>query len=380
MGRQRSQIEVVERQITVVHHDMEVLLAELGMLILDLPQPVVADGSADLYHRLVQEKAKLDDCDARIENLKQIEQSLHDAHARIVQIKSSVKAHRQQLRVVYARIGVIVWEEATGHVLSPIIGNAVPRVFEMQQKVTSLKESHESTSQKVKQSSPIFRLPLKMQEAVIARRLARFTRGHEEFFVELGQAVAQASCIRHLHSAAAVSLDADYLTLTREIGVWEEELAVLQQQISSNKGKLEQAAGPATLERKLSELQGERNILSDLVRSLAVEYGTLVCSLENPWKSIAVHAELLRCYDQIRRHERIALQLNRQIDELKIEQEIGELVYLIEQDEERVAHLRQLIDQYSGQIEEIQKSIVHNREHIAELKRTLMLSLEREDI
>jgi hypothetical protein len=42
MGRQRSQIEVVERQITVVRHDMEVLLAELGMLILDLPQPVGA--------------------------------------------------------------------------------------------------------------------------------------------------------------------------------------------------------------------------------------------------------------------------------------------------------------------------------------------------
>ena len=93
MGRQRSQIEVVERQITVVRHDMEVLLADLGMLILDLPQPVVADGSVDLYHRLAQEKAKLDDCNARIENLKQIEQSLHDAHSRIAQVKESVKEH-----------------------------------------------------------------------------------------------------------------------------------------------------------------------------------------------------------------------------------------------------------------------------------------------
>ena len=180
MGRQRSQIEVVERQITVVRHDMEVLLADLGMLILDLPQPVVADGSVDLYHRLAQEKAKLDDCNARIENLKQIEQSLHDAHARIAQVKESVKAHRQQLRVVYARIGVIVWEEATSHVLSTIIKQTVPRVHEMQQKVVSLKQSHDSTSRKVKQSSLILRLPLKMQEAIIARRPCQFhpwTRG-----------------------------------------------------------------------------------------------------------------------------------------------------------------------------------------------------------
>ena len=45
MGRQRSQIEVVERQISVVDHDMEVLLAELGMHVLSLRQPVVTGDS-----------------------------------------------------------------------------------------------------------------------------------------------------------------------------------------------------------------------------------------------------------------------------------------------------------------------------------------------
>ena len=69
MGRQRSQIEVVERQIAVVDHDMEVLSAELGLHVLQLRQPVVSGDSAPAYKNLAKEKSILDDLDARILHL-----------------------------------------------------------------------------------------------------------------------------------------------------------------------------------------------------------------------------------------------------------------------------------------------------------------------
>ncbi|MGH0053292.1 MAG: hypothetical protein ACQ5SW_07890 [Sphaerochaetaceae bacterium] len=118
MGRQRSRIEVVERQISVVDHDMEVLFAELGMHVLSLRQPFITGDAKQAYQSLLVEKSALDDLDARILHLRQLGQSLQDASSRISKLKDMIDEHWKSLRVVFGRIGVIAWEEASSGVLS----------------------------------------------------------------------------------------------------------------------------------------------------------------------------------------------------------------------------------------------------------------------
>lgn len=175
-----------------------------------------------------------------------------------------------------------------------------------------------------------------------------------------------------------MDLDKEFRSLTRQKAVWEEEMSLLQQRIFSDRGKLEEVGVAGSIERKVQELQNQRKVQSQQVRRLAMNCGRAVCVLENPWKSGEVNAEILRCYDQIRRHERIRAQLEQRIAELKIEQQIGQIVAIVEQDEERILHLQQLIDQYNRQIEDIQRTIVGNREQIGALKKRLTSSLERE--
>lgn len=379
MGRQRSQIEVVERQISVVDHDMEVLLAELGMHVLSLRQPVVTGDSASAYQPLVKEKSVLDDLDARILHLQQIGQSLQDANTSIGTIRSKLTLHEQSLRVAYSRIGVIAWEEASSGVLSDAIRGILPKVNEMQDKVAALRAEKDSANRRSRESGSLFRIPLKMHEYIVSRRLDKYARGHEEFFVDTGKAIAEALAIRHLASSSAVSLDTEYHGLSQQIAAWKEELSLLQQQISEDKSRLEEVGVAGSVERKVIELQNSRKEQASLVSKLAVAYARTICLQENPWKMVEVNAETLRCYDQIRRHERIRGQLEKRIDELRIESTIGELVLLIEQDEERIMHIRQMIDQHNRQIEEIQRSIIQNREKIGEMKRSLASSLEREE-
>ncbi len=378
MGRQRNQIEVVERQISVVDHDMEVLLAELGMHILELRQPVLPDDAVPTYHHLSREKSVLDDMDARIENLRHIGQSLLDANARIATLKQSISGNESRLRIVYGRIGVIAWEEATSGVLSEIIRKELPLIDEMQAKVAALKQTKDTANMRSRESYRMLRLPFKLHELISARRLAKYSKGHEDFFIQIGGAIAAASSTNHLQSRSAMDLDKEFRGLTREISVWKEEMSLLQQRIFSDKGKLEEVGVAGSIERKVQELQNQRKGQSQQLHKLAVSCGRAVCSLENPWKSGEVNAEILRCYDQIRRHERIRVQLEQRIAELKIEQEIGEIVAIVEQDEERILHLQQLIDQYNRQIEDIQRTIVGNREQIGTLKKRLTSSLERE--
>lgn len=380
MGRQRNQIEVVERQISVVDHDMEVLLAELGMHILELRQPVLPDDAVATYHQLAQDKTILDDIDARIDNLRHIGQRLLDAHARISKLKQSITDHESRLKTVYGRVGVIAWEEATSGVLSDIIRKQLPLIDEMQAKVAALKQTKDTATLRSQESFRMLRLPFKLHEFVATRRLERYSKGHEEFFIQIGQSIASAASIKHLQSRAAMELEKEFRDLARDISVWEEELSLLQQRISSDKGKLEEVGVAGSIERKIQELQNQRKGQAEQVRRLAVDCGRAVCTLENPWKSQEVNAEILRCYDQIRRHERIRAQLVQRIAELKLEQEIGVLISLVEQDEERILHLQKLIDQYNLQIEDIQRTIVENREEIGKLKQRLTSSLEREGL
>lgn len=380
MGRQRSQIETVERQISVVDHDMGVLLAELGMHILALRQPVVAGDSVAAYQRLANKKSILDDFDARITHLQQLGQSLQDANVRIAQLKDLLAKQEKALKVIYGRVGVIAWEEASSGVLSDVIRKVLPDIEQMQEKVATLKRHKESVSRKSRESSSLFKLPLKLQEMVANRRLDRFARGNEDFFVQTGRAITQDASIRHLESRSAVDLDKEYHLLNQEMGAWREEMSLLRQRISKDKSSLEEVGVAGSVERKILELQNLRKVQADLVNRLAIEYGRMICDLDNPWKSVEVNAETLRCYDQIRRHERIRLQLERRIDDLQIEQQIGELIFLIEEDEERIGHLRQLIDQHNRQIEDIQKNIVQRREQIVGMKHTLAKSLEREEL
>jgi hypothetical protein len=329
---------------------------------------------------LAKEKSVLDDYDARILHMQQLGQSLQDANVRIAQLKELLANQEKALRLVYGRVGVIAWEEALSGALSDVIRKVLPDIDQMQQRAAALRQNKEIVSQKSRESSSLFRLPLKLQELIATRKLDRFARGHEEFFVQTGQIITTQASIRHLQSKAAVDLDNNYHTLNREIAVWREEMALLQQRISEDKTSLEEVGVAGSVERKIIELQNLRNSQAESVNRLAIEYGRMICALDNPWTSIDVNAETLRCYDQIRRHQRIRLQLEKRIGDLQIEQQIGELIFLIEEDEERIGHLRQLIDQNNRQIEEIQKNIVQRREQIVEMKHNLAKSLEREEL
>ena len=361
-------------------HDMEVLFAELGMHVLSLRQPFITGDAKQAYQSLLVEKSALDDLDARILHLRQLGQSLQDASSRISKLKDMIDEHWKSLRVVFGRIGVIAWEEASSGVLSEVVRAILPHIEEMQEKAAALRRTKETVSLKSRESPSVLRLPLKLREMLITRRLDRFAKTHEEFFINTGKDIAEALLIKHLGSGSAVELDTQYHKLTRDIAVWQEEKDMLRQRISKDKSSLEEVGVAGSVERKVMELQGLRKQQSETVTHLAIGYGKLICKMENPWKQVDVTAETLRCYDQIRRHERIRAQLQDRIGDLHLEQQIGELILLVEEDENRIAHLRQLIDQYSRQIEDIQKDIGHHREQIVDLKQTLAKNLEREEL
>ncbi|MGI6432970.1 MAG: hypothetical protein ACOXZ4_03800 [Sphaerochaetaceae bacterium] len=378
MGRQRSEIEVIEEHIQTVEQDVQLLLGELGMHALELGVPLNIEGSELLFASLAKEKSLLDALKQQTAHLKQIGSNLTDSNKGIRELKKTIAQTQKELQVVFSRIGVIAWEESVSGVLASELDTLLPSLHQRQQQIENLRAEQATLHAKSEQTKPVLNLPLKLRLLVLSHRFNTAVKENRAFFEEVGQLISQADALPLLVSSSAPQLHQEVNRLQSEIEMCHQEVTLLQQQITEQKGRLEEVGVSGSIERKVQELQQIGKERQQTVNQLAIGYGTIISESTEPWKGREIPPIMLTCYDQIARHQRIRKQLQKKIGELNIESEIGELVYLIEQDEERILHIRGMIDQHNRQIVDIQKTIGANREKIGSLKQALSASLEQE--
>jgi chromosome segregation ATPase len=380
MGRQRNQIDVVDRQIKVVDHDLSILLGEFGMHLLQRGAVEQESAAYSLYLHLFEAKQELDNLALRSTSLKEIAQNLQDLNAHIRKLRKEINGNEKAIMVIYARIGVIAWEEASNGVLDGAIKTLLPTIKERQHKITSLKKEQETYQERSSKANIFKKVALKVQSQLNNRRLKHYTKQDEDFYIEIGQKIAKENLIGLLASFSADTLQKEYAELLKEITQSKTEIELMEKEIQKAKNNLESEGIAGSIERKVQEVQQLEQEKSEVVKTLATKYAKYF--IENKSNSFEkdLNKKSYECYEQIKRHNRIKADLEKQKKELLIESEIGELIFLIEQDEERIGHINKTIDQYNQQIDEIKLSIGANREKIGKLKKALAVSLEQKDL
>ncbi len=376
MGRHRNQIEQIERQIGEVNHDIDLLFSDLSLHILTLESPVIIGDNHLPYQNLKQAKELLDDYERKIVLMQKLKEGVLDANGRIRRLKGLIKEKEEELNEVYGRLGVIAWEEASSGVLSSEIKRALPSIEERRILFNTVKAEQENKESKKRESHPLLKAPLQVNVLLSQWKINKLIRGNREFFTATGKVLADSDLTVALVSEKGPELEQRYGDLKGEIGVCQDEIASLKQHVAASQGSLEGIGVTGSVSRKLIELQTLKREQSQQVGRLAIAYGRFLWT-QGEWRSLSNEAEKL--YTQIERHEKVRGQLEKQIIELRLEEEIGDLIFLVDQDEERILHLRQTIEQYNRQIEEIQKAISLNREKIGILKRSLAESLSGEE-
>ncbi len=377
MGRHRNQIEQIERRISEVNHDIDLLLSDLALHLLTLETPIIVEGNLLPYQNLKQAKELLDEYERKIVLMQKLKEGVMDANGRIRRLKGLIKEKEEALNEVYGRVGVIAWEEASSGNLAEEIKEAFPLIEERHTYLNDLRRDQRANREKQESSHPLLRVPFQVNVLFYQWRLNKLARSNREFFTTSGMELANSNLIASLASDRKTELGQHYEDLKGEIAVCRDEIAALNQHVAASKGSLEGIGVTGSVSRKLVELQNMKREQSILVGRLAIAYGRSIWNQGEKWRSISEESE--RSYDQIERHEKIRGELEKKIVELRLEEEIGELVFLVEQDEERIFHLRQTIEQHNRQIEETQKAIALNREKIGALKRSLAKSLSGEE-
>jgi chromosome segregation ATPase len=380
MGRQRNQIDVVDRQIKVVDHDLSILLGEFGMHLLQREAIEQETTAHSLYLHLLEAKQELDNLALRSSSLKEIAQNLQDLNAHIRKLRKEINGSEKAIKVIYARIGVIAWEEASNGVLDGTIKTLLPTIKERQHKITFLKQEQENYQERSSEANIFKKVALKVQSQLNNHRLKHYTKQDEDFYIEIGQKIAKENLIGLLASFSASTLQKEYDELLKEITQSKTEIELMEKEIEKAKNNLESEGIAGSIERKVQEVQQLEQEKSAVVKTLAAKYGKYFIENKSNFFEKELDEKSYECYEQIKRHNKIKADLEKQKKELLIESEIGELIFLIEQDEERIGHINKTIDQYNQQIDEIKLSIGANREKIGKLKQALVMSLEQKDL
>jgi hypothetical protein len=381
MGRQKSQIEEVAREIAHVSSALQDLYATLGEYALHHNQTAITDETKSLYNNFITLVHQSDSLQTRITTLRDLHTSILDGNNRVKEIKKEKKTLVNQMNLLYSRIGAIVWEEYYSKVLSEIISNAIPGIKQLYEEYNQLTNTHLIAKEKVQSAHWFTKMPLKVHEKVRKGQLARLQKEHEKAFVEYGEIIARNSLIPLLVSENAMSIEAEYEKACSAIEKKDEELSMVREQMELSRNKLEQEGMGGSLARKIGELESAQKEANKQRKLSAVMYGKSVTTIMSSHKDHEFPKEMDECFEQIIDYQNLKTELLRTTKKLNIEQKIEELVLLLKQDEEHILHIEVQIGQLNQQIEEIHKTMATKKEQIGVLQHQLMkvLPVESKD-
>ena len=381
MGRQKSQIEEVAREIAQVSFALQDLYATLGEYALHQNSTAITDETKSIYNNFISLVNQSDSLQTRITTLRDLHTSILDGNNRVKEIEKEKKTLVNQMNLLYSRIGAIVWEEYYSKVLSEIIAKAIPGIAQLYDEYNQLTNTHLIAKEKVHSAHWFTKMPLVIYEKVRKVQLGRLQKEHEKAFVEYGEIIARNSLIPLLVSENAMSIEAEYEKACSAIEKKDEELSMVKEQMELSRNKLEEEGMGGSLARKIGELESAQKEANKQRKLSAVMYGKSVTTIMSSHKEHEFPKEMDECFERIIDFQNLKTELLRTTKKLNIEQKIEELVLLLKQDEEHILHIEVQIGQLNQQIEEIHKTMATKKEQIGILQHQLMkvLPVESKD-
>ncbi|HHU88668.1 MAG TPA: hypothetical protein GXZ38_04850, partial [Spirochaetales bacterium] len=200
MGRHRNQIEQIERRISEVNHDIDLLLSDLALHLLTLETPIIVEGNLLPYQNLKQAKELLDEYERKIVLMQKLKEGVMDANGRIRRLKGLIKEKEEALNEVYGRVGVIAWEEASSGNLAEEIKETFPLIEERHTYLNDLRRDQRANREKQESSHPLLRVPFQVNALLYQWRLNKLARSNREFFTTSGMELANSNLIASLAS------------------------------------------------------------------------------------------------------------------------------------------------------------------------------------
>lgn len=373
MGRLQAEIAATQKEIELAGQDLDILFEELGQMAAALRQSVTIPVCVQEFQAYYRSKGELEDIQVRLGHVRAALEEIDDRSNKISTLKASLHTLEQRYNTACSRAGAIAFEASAADTLPVHLVHMLPPIDDQQKRFALWQVRRGRAERTAIEGSGLRKASAQLEERYCSWKLRRVNRSCESLFRQIGKAIDESGCVMDLPGENAPRLAAELAMISSDRKGINEEIEIQQTHIEQVKGTLREsefdASAMTQANKRIDELERQEKEKLAVVRSSAIAYGKALASVVDQWISLpAVTPQVQSCYDQICRHERRMLMLQKHIESLEIDIEVEELELLISQDAERIGHLKEQIASFQRQIVEIQNEITDNRRKIERLR------------
>ncbi len=371
MGRLQSEIAATQKEIEFAKRDLESLYGSFGEQIAALHHTFSLSFCTEEFHSYNRSLEDLRKAQSQLDHFSALMREADDHRRKMGDLKNTLKDLGRQRDEVFARAGAIAFEAAWAGSLPSHMEPLLPPLDAQQRSIAHFRSIVDASQKEITTRNRGLRsLPARFKAHYARLKLDALGRGNSRLFHETGKKLYDMECIIDLPSPRTEEI-------LRHINSLDGKTAAVKEELETSRIRLDKVQGALSGEqntagepaRRMQSLKHDRDACQTQVTLQARLYGKALCRSADVWlPHVPLPDSVVTVLDQIFKHERRLSRLEERIVELEVDIEVEEMEIMIARDSERVVHLKNQIDSFQRQVEDILGEIDTKKQRIDYLR------------
>ena len=355
----------VAAEIDSLKHEMERSRTELSQMYQELGEVACSwhkaigyEPSQEAFERLSDVIAERDDIEARIDALKTAVSEMSEGDRGIKQTSISMKELDKRYSVLISSLGAVAIEIDSAGRLPQRLKKCLEPMREYEQKLSDLESKYERFASK----GP------KLMASVYEGRIEKLKGSLDAVFAETGKRIYNSGNFREVpgERAKAILDEMENIRFTKKN--YKNDILDHKNMMDEAQGSLKSLGAYGEENRRLREMQSQRNAIVDRLSEMYVEYGRVLAQGIPYWMDDQAPEELKRCCNAIVRQSTKLAQQSLNMDHLMMEKDIDIHNLQLSRLSEQMNHLNSQIQAIENQKTELQQKVDAELKAISDLR------------
>ena len=355
----------VVAEIDSLKHEMERSRTELSQMYLELGEVACSwhkaigyEPSQEAFEKLSDVIAERDDIEARIETLKTAVSEMSAGDRGIRQTSISMKELDKRYSVLISSLGAVAIEIDSAGRLPQRLKKCLEPMREYEKKLSGLESKYERHSSKGS----------KLMASLYERRIGKLKGSLDSVFAQTGKRIYDSGNFREVpgERARAILDEMEHIRFTRKN--CKNEILDHKNMMDEAQGSLMSLGAYGEENRRLREMQSQRNAIVDRLSDMYTEYGRILAQGIPYWMDDQAPEELKRCCNAIVRQSTRLAQQSLNMDHLMMEKDIDIHNLQLSRLSEQMNHLNSQIQAIENQKAELQQKVDAELKAISDLR------------
>ncbi len=358
MSALASEIDMLKRDIERSRTELSQMYMELGEVACAWHKAINYGPSQEAFEKLSEIAAERDEIEEKIETLKTAVSEMSAGDRQIEQTKISLKELDRRYAVLISSLGAVAIEIDSAGKLPQRLAKCLEPMRDYESRMRDLESKYERYAS----SGP------KLMASVYEKKIEKLKTGLDAVFADTGKRIYNSGNFREVPGQRAKAILDEMEQIRFAKKNYKNDILDHKSMIDEAQGSLMSLGVYGEENRKLREMQSNRNLILDRLSDRYTEYGQILAEGIPYWMDDQAPEELKRCCSAIVRQTSKLAQQNLNLDHLMMEKDVEVHNLQLSRLSEQMNHLNSQIQAIENQKAELQQKVDAELKAISDLR------------